>query len=68
MYILDTDQWGHSLKLLMTAVVAGGAVVMALMAYMQGQVMVSCIEIELFGCQLLKLLKLLNYLITIPVH
>ena len=29
------DYWGHSLKLLMAAVVAGGGVVMGLMAYMQ---------------------------------
>ena len=36
--VSGTDLWGHSLKLLMTAVVAGGAVVMAFMAYMQGQV------------------------------
>lgn len=33
-----TDLWGHSLKRLMAAVVAGGAIVMALMAFMQGQV------------------------------
>jgi AAA family ATP:ADP antiporter len=30
-----TDPWGHSLKLLMGAVLAGGGVVIGLMAYMQ---------------------------------
>jgi AAA family ATP:ADP antiporter len=30
-----TDAWGHSLKLLMGAVLAGGGVVLGLMAYMQ---------------------------------
>ncbi len=30
-----TDYWGHSLKLLMGAVLTGGGIVMALMAYMQ---------------------------------
>ena len=33
------DYWGHSLKLLMSAVVGGGGVVMALMAYMQKSVL-----------------------------
>lgn len=33
-----TDPWGHSLKLLMAAVVAGGGVVMGLMAFMQNKV------------------------------
>jgi AAA family ATP:ADP antiporter len=33
-----TDLWGHSLKLLMAAVVAGGGVVMALMGFMQSKV------------------------------
>jgi AAA family ATP:ADP antiporter len=30
-----TDAWGHSLKLLMGAVLAGGGIVLGLMAYMQ---------------------------------
>ena len=32
------DKWGYSLKLLMSAVVAGGGLIMALFAYMQSQV------------------------------
>lgn len=36
---VGTDLWGHSLKLLMAAVVAGGGVVMGLMGYMQTQVL-----------------------------
>lgn len=32
---VGADPWGHSLKLLMSAVVGGGAVVIGLMAYMQ---------------------------------
>lgn len=35
---VGTDLWGHSLKLLMAAVVAGGGVVMALMGFMQSKV------------------------------
>eukprot|EP01033_Poteriospumella_lacustris_P006838 gene6838-4926_t len=41
-----TDYWGHSLKMLMGAVVGGGAVVVALMAYMQKFVLTdpACID------------------------
>lgn len=35
---MGADPWGHSLKLLMGAVVAGGAVVLGIMQYMQKQV------------------------------
>lgn len=35
---LGADVWGNSLKLLMAAVVGGGAVIMGLMAFMQSQV------------------------------
>jgi len=38
MLAAGTDLWGHSLKLLMAAVVAGGGVVMALMGFMQSKV------------------------------
>ena len=34
-----TDPWGHSLKLLMAAVMVGGGFVMSLMAYMQSKVL-----------------------------
>ena len=33
-----TDHWGYSLKLLMGAVLAGGGIVLGLMAYMQNYV------------------------------
>lgn len=41
-----TDLWGHSLKLLMGAVVGGGAVVIAIMAYMQAFVLTdpACVD------------------------
>ena len=35
---IGADPWGHSLKLLMAAVVGGGGLVMGLMAYMQREV------------------------------
>lgn len=41
-----TDYWGHSLKLLMGAVVAGGGVVMGIMKYMQSAVLTdpACVD------------------------
>lgn len=43
---VGADLWGHSLKLLMGAVVAGGGVIMGLMAYMQKQVLTdpACVD------------------------
>lgn len=43
---LGTDAWGHSLKLLMGAVSAGGAIILALMLYMQKQVLTdpACVD------------------------
>jgi AAA family ATP:ADP antiporter len=43
---VGADLWAHSLKLLMGAVVAGGGVIMALMAYMQTSVLTdpACVD------------------------
>lgn len=43
---LGADAWGHSLKLLMAAVMAGGAMVMGLMAFMQKAVLTdpACVD------------------------
>jgi ATP:ADP antiporter, AAA family len=42
------DPWGRSLKLLMGAVVASGAIIMSLMAYMQTQVLTdpACVDLN----------------------
>jgi ATP:ADP antiporter, AAA family len=42
------DPWGRSLKLLMGAVVASGAIIMSLMAYMQTQVLTdpACVDLS----------------------
>ena len=43
---IGADPWGHSLKLLMGAVMGGGAVIVALMAYMQTNVLTdpACVD------------------------
>jgi len=43
---IGTDLWGHSLKLLMAAVVGCGGIIMAIMAYMQAKVLTdpACID------------------------
>lgn len=43
-----TDLWGHSLKLLMGAVVAAGGIIMGLMAYMQNNVLTdpACVDLN----------------------
>jgi hypothetical protein len=51
--IIGVDPWGHSLKLLMAAVMAGGGVVMGLMAFMQVRMYVCvcvCVCVCIYVC------------------